>query len=289
LGFALTTTLTSGGFQVIRVGRNHETSLRLVSVRNTVIKVSSKHLVVVPTWLHILAILSLLLGLTVAIVIAIDELRDPQHMWIMNVVWPAAALFGTLLVFWGYRRYGKLAAKSRVEVAMANGEEMPNKRLTPFPIMVAKGTLHCGSGCTLGDICAEWLAFAVPAIAVWLGWQTLFGEKIFAVWILDFLLAFLFGIAFQYFTIKPMRQLKPAEGIVQALKADTLSLTAWQIGMYGFMAIANFVIFAQLLEAKLKVNTFEFWFMMQVAMLFGFATAYPVNWWLISAGIKEEM
>jgi hypothetical protein len=31
------------------------------------------------------------------------------------------------------------------------------------------------------------------------------------------------------------------------------------------------------------------WFMMQLAMLTGFVTAYPVNRWLIKAGIKESM
>jgi hypothetical protein len=29
--------------------------------------------------------------------------------------------------------------------------------------------------------------------------------------------------------------------------------------------------------------------MMQIAMLAGFLTSYPVNWWLLRAGIKEEM
>jgi hypothetical protein len=29
--------------------------------------------------------------------------------------------------------------------------------------------------------------------------------------------------------------------------------------------------------------------MMQIAMVVGFATAYPVNWWLIARGIKERM
>jgi hypothetical protein len=29
--------------------------------------------------------------------------------------------------------------------------------------------------------------------------------------------------------------------------------------------------------------------MMQIAMTFGFVTSYPVNWWLISRGIKERM
>ncbi|SAL05779.1 hypothetical protein AWB81_07303 [Caballeronia arationis] len=29
--------------------------------------------------------------------------------------------------------------------------------------------------------------------------------------------------------------------------------------------------------------------MMQVAMVVGFFTTYPVNWWLIRKGIKEKM
>jgi Domain of unknown function (DUF4396) len=29
--------------------------------------------------------------------------------------------------------------------------------------------------------------------------------------------------------------------------------------------------------------------MMQIAMVAGFVTAYPANWWLIRAGVKERM
>ena len=172
---------------------------------------------------------------------------------------------------------------------MDRDEEMPSKKLTPFPVMVANGALHCGSGCTLGDIVAEWLVFAVPAIAVWFGWQSLFGDKIFAVWIVDYLFANAFGIVFQYFTIAPMRNLGFVAGIWAAIKADTLSLTAWQVGMYGFMAFAYFYVFGSLLGTKLEVDTVEFWFMMQIAMLCGFATAYPMNWLLIRIGVKEKM
>ena len=159
----------------------------------------------------------------------------------------------------------------------------------PFWQMSAIGATHCGSGCTLGDICAEWLVFGFPVIATWFGWQSLFAEKIFAVWVVDYIFAFAFGIAFQYFTIAPMRGLSLGEGLVAAVKADTLSLTAWQIGMYGFMAIAHFVIFKMAFDAKLEVDSVEFWFMMQIAMIFGFITSYPVNWWLVSSGIKEKM
>jgi hypothetical protein len=40
--------------------------------------------------------------------------------------------------------------------------------------MVAKGASHCGSGCCIGDICAEWLAFLVPGVAIWFGWNKTF-------------------------------------------------------------------------------------------------------------------
>ncbi|WP_246505160.1 DUF4396 domain-containing protein [Coralloluteibacterium stylophorae] len=230
----------------------------------------------VPAWLHILAIVSLAAGLACAAFIAWDQTRHPQHMWIMYLVWPLCALFGSVLALWAYLRIGRM---------QAHGDHQK----PPFPASVAKGALHCGAGCTLGDIVAEWLAFAVPAVAVWAGWQSLFAEKMFAVWIVDYLFALAFGVAFQYFSIKPMRDLSVGQGLVAALKADVLSLTAWQVGMYGFMAIAQFLLFRGLLGVRLEVASVEFWFMMQIAMLAGFATSYPVNWWLLRRGIKERM
>lgn len=243
----------------------------------------------VPPWLHTLSIVSLLLGFTCALVIAADVRRHPQHMWIMNVVWPVTALFGSVLALWGYFTHGRMATREAARAAMQQGEEMPAKAQTSFPVKVGKGATHCGSGCTLGDITAEWLVFLAPFIATWFGYQTLFADKIFAVWVVDYIFAFGFGVAFQYFTIKPMRDLSPGRALVQAVKADAASLTAWQVGMYGFMAVAHFYIFRSVLGAALPVNSVEFWFMMQIAMLFGFATSYPVNWWLIRRGIKEAM
>lgn len=243
----------------------------------------------VPAWLHDLSIAGLALGFLCAAIVLIDVLRHKQHMWIMNVVWPVTALFGTVWIVWQYFTYGRLAEHSKAKAAMDRGEKMPSKTQTPFPVMVGNGALHCGSGCTLGDIVAEWLVFLVPAIAVWFGYQSLFGDKIFAVWVVDYLFAYAFGIVFQYFTIAPMRNLGVAEGIWAAIKADTLSLTAWQVGMYGFMAFAYFFLFGNLLGTKLTTDTVEFWFMMQIAMICGFMTAYPVNWWLIRTGLKEKM
>lgn len=246
----------------------------------------------IPQWLSILSITSLALGFVAALIIALDELRYPQRMWIMNVVWPVTALFGSLLILWGYFAYGRNAGSGKASCPGERGGSHQHHHggdETPFRVKVAKGALHCGSGCTLGDICAEWLAFLVPAIAIWFGWQTILETKMFAVWILDYIFAFAFGIAFQYFTIKPMRNLSVGQALVQAVKADAASLTAWQVGMYGFMAFAYFYLFRRTFAAELRVDSFEFWFMMQIAMLCGFVTSYPVNCWLIRKGVKEAM
>lgn len=226
----------------------------------------------IPHWLHVLSVAALVLGIGSAVWLAVDEARRPQPMWIMNLVWPLVALSGGPLVVWLYRRVN----------AYEHGK-------APFGLMTASATCHCGAGCTLGDLIAETGAFAAPGILLWFGLGGLFGEKIFAAWVLDFVLAFLLGILFQYFTIAPMRKLGLAAGLAAALKADTLSLTAWQLGMYGMMAIGQLGLAKPLLGMPLDAGRPEFWFLMQIAMLAGFAVSYPVNAMLLKMGLKEKM
>lgn len=193
----------------------------------------------IPFWLHALSIAALMLGAVCALILFIDVTRHPQHMGIMNLVWPITGLYAGPLALWGYFAYGRLAAHELAGPAMEKGEKPPSQALTPFPVMVGKGAAHCGAGCMLGDVVAEWLCFGAPAVALWFGWQSIFGDKMFAVWIVDYIFAYVLGIAFQYFTIAPMRGLSLLPGIWAAIKAATLSLTAWQIGMYGFLALAS--------------------------------------------------
>ncbi len=192
-------------------------------------------------------------------------MRHPLHMWIMNVVWPVTSLFGTVWILWQYFKYGRPAEHRLAHQAKQKGEEPPNKRFTPFRVMAANGALHCGSGCTLGDILAEWLMVAFPGIVVAFGYKSIFQEQIFARWIVDYLFAYAFGVFFQYFTIAPIRGLSVGQALWASVKADTLSLTAWQCGMYGFMAIAHFI-FQIAFGTKLEPISVKFWFMMQIAM-----------------------
>jgi hypothetical protein len=54
---------------------------------------------------------------------------------------------------------------------------------------VGISTSHCGAGCTLGDIMAEWIVFAFAL--------TLRGESIYASYGLDYAFAFSLGVVFQ--------------------------------------------------------------------------------------------
>lgn len=148
---------------------------------------------------------------------------------------------------------------------------------SPRPIQVAVAVLHCGAGCTLGDAIAE---NAVPALGP--TFAGMFGSRL----IIDFILAFALGIVFQYLTIAPMRNLPFGEGIIAAIKADTISISMFELGMFGWMALVYFVLFP---SPHLHPDEAVFWFMMQIAMIIGWATSYPANMWLIKKGWKEKM
>jgi len=99
-------------------------------------------------------------------------------------------------------------------------------------------------------------------------------------------LAWLLGIAFQYFTIKPMRNLSPVQGLIAAVKADTLSILTFEIGLFGWMALIYYVLFP---HPHLKPSEPVYWFMMQVGMILGYFTSYPMNRFLVKWGTKEAM
>lgn len=228
--------------------------------------------------IHIISIISLASGVLCALIIAGDIISGKQQkMVVMNFVYPITGLYAGPLALFFYFKIGRKSVKNKIDEMKMPGEDAEKKGKKPFWQSVAIGALHCGSGCTLGDMLAEVFLLIVSV--------TIFGSTLIGKWTVDYGFAFFIGIIFQYYSIKPMKNLSPGKALKAALKADTLSLTSWQLGMYGWMAIAIFLIFRHDLEATDTL----FWFMMQIAMLLGFATAFPMNWWLIKKGIKEKM
>lgn len=238
----------------------------------------------VPPWLHALAIASLTIAMISAARLAFDLMRHPQKMWIMNVVWPVTALYFGPLTLWLYDRYGRLSAKdapSRGDEEAATAEQDPIRKAEvrtgkPFWAIIALGVTHCGAGCTLGDIIAECGLFFTGTM--------LAGSQLDTFLVGDYMMAYALGIAFQYFTIAPMRGISGVKGIWAAVKADTLSLTAFEVGLFAWMWAMSVVF-----KPELKPDEPTYWFNMQIGMVLGFLTAYPMNWWLTKAGLKEAM
>ncbi|VDG96555.1 Uncharacterised protein [Lysinibacillus sphaericus] len=207
------------------------------------------------------------IGLLSSVIMIIDVIRHPQNMTIMNVVWPLNGWFLGPVALITYFKWGRIQAKdSEIEDTRGRGAK------------VFTSTSHCSSGCSFGD------AVGVPIVA--LTGLTVAGSMLFAHYIVEFVLAYLFGILFQFASIYPMNKEKgKMHALIESLKADTISLIAFEIGMFGWMAIVHYVLFQSPPEPSSPV----YWFMMQIAMILGFLTSYPANAWLIKKGIKHAM
>jgi hypothetical protein len=207
--------------------------------------------------------------------IASDILRRRyrQQMPVMDAVWPITALYFGPVAVWAYHRFGRPTSHRWLQ---RHGRDQPPGK--PGWASTALGVSHCGAGCTLGDIIAEFAVFGLAA--------TIAGQALFAEYVGDYLAAVSLGIVFQYFAIAPMRGLSFRKGIIAAAKADILSLTAFEVGLFGWMALMTYVLFP---HPHLHPNNPVYWFLMQIGMIIGFATAWPANVWLIRRGIKEAM
>lgn len=238
----------------------------------------------IPHWVTVISWVSLIVAGMSFLYIAQDVKKNPPKMTVMAIVWPLTALFGSVVWLLAYEKWGKV--KTSNTLSMSDAMKQHDK---PMAVSVFIGTCHCGAGCSLADLIIEWLLYFFPSLYVVGGYLTIFSHKLFAGFVLAFILALCIGVSFQYFAIVPMKHLTKREGIIAAIKADTLSLSCWQIGMYATVAYCQLVLFPHYFGGEIPPTTPVFWVMMQLAMLVGFCTAYPMNWWLIKKGIKEKM
>ncbi len=267
--------------------------------------------------INYVSIVILLLAVILTVFVLLDLKRHPQPMKIMDIVWPLTILWSSFLGFFAYIAFGRMKSKKAMKMNMpgdgdmqgmkmdmsGNKGSMPNMKMSmadkhpdmakmkmdmsgmkmdmpprPFWQKIALSTFHCGAGCTLADIIGESL-----------GTQFLLAMNASGIinqWILDFILALLIGALFQFFAIRPMMHSASIFHVFgRALRIDFLSLTSWQVGMY----LCSYLILNVLFHGTVPHSSPIFWFAMQLAMLVGFVCAYPMNWFLVSRGIKPAM
>ena len=223
--------------------------------------------------LSIFAWISLAVACIGALVLAAHELRHPQKMAVMNIVWPVSVLYFSFIAVWAYWSWGRPRSISHPHPQRPSGSQ-PGLAFS----QVAIGTSHCGAGCAIADVICD---FTIAAAGI-----TLLGSPLWVEFAIDFAAAWALGIVFQYFALKPMRNLTVGQALVAAIKADTLSILAFQVGMYAWMALVYFHLFP---GPHLTPFDPRYWLMMQIGMICGFFTSLPMNWFLLRKGLKEAM
>jgi hypothetical protein len=129
--------------------------------------------------------------------------------------------------------------------------------------MAAKATLHCLTGCAIGEVLGMVIGTA-------LGWGTA------PTMALAIALAFFFGYALTLFAVtRAGVSLKVAIGV--ALAADTLSITVMEIVDNGVLLAVPGAMEAHLSDAL-------FWGALAFAFAVAFLVTTPVNKWLIGRG-----
>ncbi|MEV0598911.1 DUF4396 domain-containing protein [Streptomyces sp. NPDC050315] len=127
----------------------------------------------------------------------------------------------------------------------------------------AKATLHCLTGCAIGEI----LGMVIGTALMWGNVQTM---------VLAIALAFLFGYSFTLFAVR-RAGLDFKTAIKVALAADTVSIAVMELVDNGIIALVPGAMDAHLSDGL-------FW----GALLGGFAVAFvittPVNKWMIGRG-----
>ncbi|MFC4606261.1 DUF4396 domain-containing protein [Streptomyces maoxianensis] len=127
----------------------------------------------------------------------------------------------------------------------------------------AKATLHCLTGCAIGEI----LGMVIGTALLWGNVETM---------ILAITLAFVFGYSFTLFAVRKAG-LDFKSAVKVALAADTVSIAVMELVDNGIIALTPGAMDAHLSDAL-------FW----TALLGGFAAAFvittPVNKWMIGRG-----
>lgn len=137
---------------------------------------------------------------------------------------------------------------------------------------VLGSTMHCAAGDGLGII-----AGAAIGGSLTLGYWSDFA--------LEYILGFGLGWAFfQAFAMRSMAGGSYAASLKKTFLPEFLSMNVLMAGMhlvskYGMMRVPG----------AMDLTQPSFWFLMSMALLAGFAFAYPMNWWLVANHLKHGM
>ncbi|MER7892588.1 DUF4396 domain-containing protein [Micromonospora sp. NPDC094482] len=229
-------------------------------------------MVLQPTWLVVLSWAVLFVGFASTVVIVVDHFvfRYRQPVKVMEIVWPATALYFGPAAVLAYRRWGRPQSPRWLK-----RHRIPPRR--PRHAATIIETLHCATHCVLGAIIATLLVFGFGLeISAKRLWPELIG---------DYVAAVVIGIAFRYFTEADTGVRRAWTATRRFLRGDLLSVSVFEFALLGWLALMEFMVFHETLQPSSPV----FWLIVQVGLIIGFFAAWPPTLWLIRRGAKAEL
>jgi hypothetical protein len=137
---------------------------------------------------------------------------------------------------------------------------------------VLGSTMHCAAGDGIGIIAGA----AIAAFLQVSGWADL---------ALEYALGFGFGWAFfQAFAMRGMAGGSYLRSLKLTFLPEFLSMNLLMAGM-----VATGSLLMPWIEGGPDPARPGFWFVMSMALIVGFILAYPINWWLVTHGLKHGM
>ena len=184
----------------------------------------------------------------------------------LNAVWPATGLYLGPLAVVAYHRYGR----PRPEKRQATHGDAPEKDLSAATVT---GGIPGGAASLVGHV------LGVPLIV--LSGVTLAGLDLWAMIAAVAVIATVFLFVYEYFfSTVPARRLTGGQSVGVAAFIAFATVLAFDVGMGGWMLFLHFG------WVMPPVTDVEFLFLMQVGLVLGFLTGYPMVRFLLARGVK---
>lgn len=209
-----------------------------------------------PGWLTPVSWVFVALGVVSAALVLYDIFgrRHRQSYAAMDVVWPVSALYLGPFGVWAYHRWGAPRPLSREDQASPGGESLHGRVLT--------GSTPGGAAATIGHF------IGVPIVVA--SGLTIAGTDLWVMIIVIALLAIVLLFAFEYFLPGSATFSSSRANARGALLRAAVTVLAFDIGMGGWMVLLHY---GNFMPAPADIS---FIFLMQVGLVLGTLTAYPV-------------
>ncbi|MBQ0896910.1 DUF4396 domain-containing protein [Micromonospora sp. U56] len=226
-------------------------------------------MIVQPTWLVMLswAVLFVVLASTAVVIVDQFVFGYRQPVKVMEIIWPAAALYLGPAAVLAYRKWGRPQSPRWLD-----RHGTPPRR----PRYGLIETLHCATHCTLGVIIATPIVYGVGL--------EIFGSTLWPEAVGDYVGAVAVGVAFRSSTEAHTGGRRVWSAMRKFFRDDLLTVSVFEFALLGWLALMH-----RVFHETLRPSSPVFWFIILVGLIIGFFAAWPPSWWLIRRGVKTEL